>query len=55
MVYQLRELLNSILYDQQIPFEIDAKCASKDQDYQHLAESILERYSTAECAIILDR
>ncbi|UZD22798.1 arginine deiminase family protein [Algoriphagus halophytocola] len=51
-VYQLRELLIRVLYDEQVLLHL-MKDSLKRAGMVHLAESILERYSTAECAGIL--
>ncbi|MEN2282802.1 arginine deiminase family protein [Algoriphagus sp. SE2] len=51
-VYQLRELLIRVLYDQEILLKL-MKDSLKKSGLVHLAEDILERYSTAECASIL--
>jgi arginine deiminase len=52
MVYQLRELLIRVLYDEQILLRL-MQNALQRSGLVHLAEAILERYSTAECAITL--
>lgn len=52
MVYQLRELLIRVLYDQKILLQLMRE-SLKRSGMVHLAEEILERYSTAECAGIL--
>lgn len=51
-VYQLRELLIRVLYDQNILLKL-VRESLKRSGLVHLAEDILERYSTAECASIL--
>lgn len=51
-VYQLRELLIRVLYDQKILLQLMRE-SLKRSGMVHLAEDILERYSTAECAGIL--
>jgi len=51
-VYQLRELLINVLYDEHILLKL-MRDALQRSGLTHLAEAILERYSTAECAIIL--
>jgi len=51
-VYQLRELLVRVLYDQEILLMLMRESLKKS-GMVHLAEAILERYSTAECAAIL--
>ena len=51
-VYQLRELLICVLYDEPVLLRL-IKDSLKRSGMMHLAESILERYSTAECAGIL--
>ena len=51
-VYQLRELLIRVLYDQDIVLRLIRE-SLKRSGMVHLAEAILERYSTAECAGIL--
>ncbi|WP_296701311.1 arginine deiminase family protein [Algoriphagus sp.] len=51
-VYQLRELLIRVLYDQKTLLML-MKESLKKSGLVHLAEDILERYSTAECASIL--
>ncbi|MGM0945554.1 MAG: arginine deiminase family protein [Bacteroidota bacterium] len=51
-VYQLRELLIRVLYDREILLKL-VKDSLKRSGLVHLAEEILERYSTAECAAIL--
>ena len=51
-VYQLRELLIRVLYDESILLQLMRE-SLKRSGLVHLAEDILERYSTAECASIL--
>jgi arginine deiminase len=51
-VYQLRELLMRVLYDKDILLNLMREPLRRS-GLQHLAEDILERYSTAECAGIL--
>jgi arginine deiminase len=51
-VYQLRELLMRVLYDKDILLNLMRESLRRS-GLQHLAEDILERYSTAECAGIL--
>ncbi len=51
-VYQLRELLIRVLNDQKILLMLMRESLKKS-GLVHLAEDILERYSTAECASIL--
>lgn len=51
-VYQLRELLIQVLYDHDILLRL-IRDSLKRSGLSHLAEDILERYSTAECAGIL--
>ncbi|MBN3583607.1 arginine deiminase [Algoriphagus aestuarii] len=51
-VYQLRELLIRVLYDESILLQLMRE-SLKRAGLVHLAEDILERYSTAECASIL--
>lgn len=51
-VYQLRELLIRVLYDQKILLQLMRE-SLKRSGMVHLAEDILQRYSTAECAGIL--
>ncbi|MEB2787070.1 arginine deiminase family protein [Algoriphagus persicinus] len=51
-VYQLRELLIRVLYDQNILLQLMQESLRRS-GMVHLAEDILERYSTAECAGIL--
>ncbi|WP_057938344.1 arginine deiminase [Algoriphagus resistens] len=51
-VYQLRDLLIRVLYDQNILLQLMQE-SLKRSGMVHLAESILVRYSTAECAGIL--
>ncbi|WPR74145.1 arginine deiminase family protein [Algoriphagus sp. NG3] len=51
-VYQLREMLIRVLYDQQILLGLMRESLERS-GMVHLAEDILERYSTAECAGIL--
>jgi len=51
-VYQLRELLIRVLYDQKILLSLMKESLVKS-GLVHLAEDILERYSIAECASIL--
>lgn len=52
MVYQLRELLIRVLYDRELLLSL-MQNALQRAGLSYLAEAILERYSTAECAIIL--
>ncbi|SIN68315.1 arginine deiminase [Algoriphagus halophilus] len=51
-VYQLRELLIRVLYDEDILLKL-VRESLKKSGLVHLAEDILERFSTAECASIL--
>jgi arginine deiminase len=51
-VYQLRELLIRVLYDEQVLLSL-MKESLKKSGLVHLAEDVLQRYSTAECASIL--
>ncbi len=51
-VYQLRELLIRVLYDENILLNLMRESLTRS-GLVHLAEDILERYSTAECAGIL--
>ncbi|HAZ24014.1 MAG TPA: arginine deiminase, partial [Algoriphagus sp.] len=51
-VYQLRELLIRVLYDGEILLRLMRESLRRS-NMVHLAEDILERYSTAECAGIL--
>jgi len=51
-VYQLRELLIRVLYDDQIRLNL-VRDSLRRAGLSHIAEDILERYSTAECAGIL--
>lgn len=51
-VYQLRELLIRVLYDDEILLRLMRESLMRS-GLSHLAEAILERYSTAECAGIL--
>ncbi len=52
MVYQLRELLIRVLYDREILLRL-VKDSLKRSGLGYLAEEILDRFSTAECATIL--
>jgi arginine deiminase len=51
-VFQLRELLMRVLYDQNILLQL-MRDSLKRSGLAHVAEDILARYSTAECAVIL--
>ncbi len=51
-VFQLRELLIRVLYDEEILLRLMRESLTRS-GLSHLAEDILERYSTAECAGIL--
>ena len=51
-VFQLRELLIRVLYDQNVLLHLVQE-SLKRSGLSHIAEEILERYSTAECATIL--
>ncbi|WP_339702444.1 arginine deiminase family protein [Algoriphagus aquimarinus] len=51
-VYQLRELLIRVLYDQEVLLKLLQESLNRS-GMVHLAEAILVRYSTAECAGIL--
>ncbi|MBN7815679.1 arginine deiminase [Algoriphagus pacificus] len=51
-VFQLRELLIRVLYDEVILLQLMRE-SLKRSGLVHLAEDILERFSTAECATIL--
>lgn len=51
-VYQLRELLIRVLYDEKMLLGL-IRDSLKRSGLTHLAEDIVERYSTAECAGIL--
>ncbi|MFC3880626.1 arginine deiminase family protein [Algoriphagus namhaensis] len=51
-VYQLRELLIRVLYDRELLFNLMSQALAKAR-LTHWAETILDRYSTAECAGLL--
>jgi arginine deiminase len=51
-VYQLKELLIRVLYDDTVLLNL-MRDSLRRSGLSHLAEDILERYSTAECALIL--